>query len=307
MDADTLLADAARRKKVEDDLRRLGASPDEVRRLLNADAHSVDPLSRPATTTAPTAASKLPLPPTVAARGRARRVAADSLNGFAAELMSQRSAAQVKAVEEAERRFPPFRPSSPQEIRQSEQLLRDAASLRRREKYAEAEAKCREALDLVPKDAAGLELLGDLLQGIARIDEALAAYKRAVEADPKRASAERKLADLLVQQQQWNGPDPEAAPKKPYVAVFLSLIPGLGQFHNGDTGKGLFFLAADAGCYYLIAQSPWGAAGHHVAHRFDFGWLACLTATAVVVLAAGIDAAIVAKNGGARPRSGWDV
>src|SRR5579862_5558436 len=78
VDADALLADAARRNKVEQDLRRLGMTPDEVKRLLNADANSTDPLKRPSGAPASSPSAPGPLAPAIAPRGRAQRAASAS-------------------------------------------------------------------------------------------------------------------------------------------------------------------------------------------------------------------------------------
>jgi tetratricopeptide (TPR) repeat protein len=306
VDADTLLSDAERRRKIEQDLARMGMSPIEIRRLLDADANSADPLKQSAVTT-PVAP---PLPPSRPPTGKGARASAESLANFAAQLRTTQAAAQVKAVDQAALGLPEFRISTAQETLQAEALMRDAAMLRRREKYGEAEQKCRQALQLAPKDAAALEFLGDLLQGVARIDEALAAYKRATEADSRRSSAERKYGDLLMRQQRWNLGDPEAVPKNALFAVLLSLLlPGLGQFHNEDVGKGVFFLLADAICVFLLAFSPWGFAGEHGRHGVSAALVGCFVFTAVVYLAAVIDANTIARQGGPKRggSSGWDV
>ncbi len=188
--------------------------------------------------------------PHVSAPAPPATLSADSLAAAAANLATSATLAKAQSAASLSLNLPEFRESSPQEIQRAEQLLREANLLRRREKYREAEAKCREALALVPKYAAALELLGDLLQGVARVDEALAAYKRATEADPKRATAERKYADLLMRQQNWAAIDLEAVQKKPWVSVLLSLLlPGAGQIHNGETIKGLLLIAGTALCF----------------------------------------------------------
>jgi tetratricopeptide (TPR) repeat protein len=297
-DADALLSDEQKRRQIETELARLGMSSDEVRRLLAADARSTDP------------ALSSPVPP--AAPGGAAHPSASSPESLAAELRSAQAAERVKEIAQVNLNVPEFRESTLEEIRQAETLLREASMLRRRERFRDAEAKCREALALVPKDAAALELLGDLLQGVARTNEALAAYKRATEADPKRSSAERKYGDLLMRQQNWGGVDPEAVPKNGFVAVLLSaLLPGAGQLYNGDTGKGVFFLIATAVCVYLLAWSPWGFQGEHRGGGIGTGLLASCVLSAVLYIAALVDANITAKQGGrARKRgggSGWDV
>ena len=312
-DADKLLADAAKRKKIEEDLRRMGMSPFEVQKLLNADSHTFDgetPLPA-AVKNVPNvnvtqAMPSLPLPPLPVNKGKPARPSVDSMQAYAAELMAQKATAQVQAIREVSLDLPPFRESSIQEVMQAEPLLRDAAMLRRKEKFRDAEIKVREALQFVPKDAAALELLGDILQGVARTDEALATYKRALEADPKRSAAERKYGELLVLQQNWNLADPEAMDRNPWFARLLSLIlPGLGQFHNLEIGKGILFLGLDALCFFLL-RSPYGFGTHH---PIGFTQIACIILTVVVYSVALIDTNIVVKQG-PRPRSGssgWSI
>lgn len=313
-DADALLADAARRKKIEADLRGMGMSPLEVQRLLNAQSRSFDPgvEDAPTPVARPAALPNVPLPtrPAPPANPKNKAQASmQSMQSLAAELMAQKAAAQVQAVREVSLDLPPFRASSMQEVQQAEPLLRDASMLRRREKYRDAEVKAREALQLVPKDAAALELLGDILQGVARVDEAMAVYKRALEADPKRASAERKYGELLVLQQNWDAADPEAMKGSSKLAVMLSLLlPGLGQFHNGEIGKGVFFLALDAVCTYLLAYSPFGFGGAHGHRSLSLGLILCISITVVIYIVALVDTVHAGKAGGAkRGGSGWEI
>jgi tetratricopeptide (TPR) repeat protein len=301
--ADALLADTERRQRLEMELAKMGMSPEEVRRLLEADATSTNPIAQ----SRPQSSPALPGMPATAPQKPARPTAA-TLQSFAAELMATKTAAQNRAIETAAKSLPAFRDSSPQEIRQSEVLLREASLLRRREKYRDAEIKCREALELVPKDAAGLELLGDILQGVARIDEALAAYKRASEADPKRISAEKKYGDLLVRQQDFGSVDYEAIPKNSFAAVLLSaLLPGAGQLHNGDIGKGVFFLIATAVCVYLLGWSPWGFSGSFPHHGINMALMFCVILSGVVYVAAVADANISAQANKKAGKDGWKV
>lgn len=296
-DADKLLADVAKRKKIEDDLRRMGMSPLEVQKLLNADSHTFDADTPPAAKSSlntPNAMPSLPLPALPAKNANPARASMDSMQAYAAELMAQKAAAQVQAVRKVSLDLPPFRESSIQEVMQAEPLLRDAAMLRRREKFRDADVKVREALQFVPKDAAALELLGDILQGVARTDEALATYKRALEADPKRSSAERKYGELLVLQQNWGMADPEAVDRNPWFARLLSLLlPGLGQFHNNEIVKGVFFIALDAVCFFLL-RSPFGFGSRH---PIGFTQVACIILTLVVYIVALVDTNIVVQQG----------
>jgi tetratricopeptide (TPR) repeat protein len=292
--AQDTLTDVEKRRRIEAEMTKLGLSPDEVRRLLNANAHTADvaptPLPKP-TLIPPTPAAATP------AKKGSDRVTADSLQAFAAQLKAQKDAERQVSITTAGRSLPPFRESAVQEVRASEALLRDAAMLRRREKFGEAESKCREALDLVPKDAAALELLGDILQGVARIDEALAAYRRATEADPKRASAEKKYADLLMRQESWADYDPEAAAPNVKFSVLLSLcLPGAGQFFYGSYLKGAAFLVLDIIVGYLLFFSSLGVADKHRHSGISPSLIFLLVFTGVLYIAAIADAVAESKR-----------
>ena len=280
---DPIAEDAGKRAQVANDLAKMGLSPAEVRRLLDADPNEG------------LAAAPVALPPAaLAAVSAARR--------------SVPTSAPARTPPPAAPNFPEFRAVSPAETREAEPLLREASLLRRREKYADAETKCRAALNLVPKDAAALELLGDILQGVARVDEALAAYQRAAQADPKRASAEGKYADLLTRQQDYSHFDPEAATKNPMIATLLScLLPGAGQFYNGDVTKALFFFLCDIVFGYLIAWSPWGFKSGHRGGGVSASLMTLAFLSAALYIASLIDALRSAKRGGAAGRSGWEL
>lgn len=264
LSADALLADKERRQKLERDLVAMGLNAEEIRRLINADSHTTEaPKPSPNTpkSTPALPLTTLPKEPALPFAGRGKkpnpnRVTAESLQSFAADLISKKSEAQVQAITEASKELPAFRESSMQEKREAETLLREANNLRRREKYLDAEKKCRQALEMVPKDAPALELLGDILTGIAKIDEALAAYRRAIEADPRRITAEKKYGDLLVRQQDWGGVDPEAVQGNDWVpTLFSALLPGSGQMANGEWIKGLCIIASLVGLYYYRSMN----------------------------------------------------
>ena len=291
------VSDAEKRRRIEAEMTKLGLSPDEVRRLLNANAHTAD--VAPAPLPKPTLIPPTPYAATPPKKG-SDRVTADSLQAFAAQLKVEKDAARQVSITTAGRSLPEFRESSVQEVRAAETLLRDAGMLRRREKFVDAEAKCREALELTPKDGAALEMLGDILQGVARIDEALAAYKRAVEAEPRRSAAEKKYADLLMRQENWASYDPEGStPPNARLPVLLSLLlPGSVQFFYGSYVKGAVFLLLDAVCVYLLAASPWGFSGSHVHRGVSPGLIAMFSLTFVVYVGAIADTLSESKRAG---------
>ncbi len=268
----------ARRAELQRELARMGVSAEEARRLLEVN-------------TAPTALSAAAAP-----QPKSGPPTVDSLHAFAATLQGK-AAASARSEPVATLALPEFRESTQQEIRMSEALLRDAALLRRRENYKSAEQKCLEALNLCPKDAPGLDLLGDIYQGIARTNEALACYKRALEADPTRAASERKYADLLMRQQSYTGFDPEAVAPNSLASLLLSaLLPGAGQFATGQTGKGLLFIALDLIAAWLLAYSPWGFSGAQEHHGISGSLIACVSFAGVVYVAALADASAAAKR-----------
>jgi tetratricopeptide (TPR) repeat protein len=281
------ISDAEKRRRIEIEMTKLGLSPDEVRRLLNANAHTADvaPTALPKPTLLPPAS----LPATAPKKG-SDRVTADSLQAFAAQLKAEKDAVRQVSITTAGRNLPAFRESSVQEVRAAESLLRDANMLRRREKFVDAEAKCREALELTPKDGSALEMLGDVLQGVARIDEALAAYKRALEADPRRTSAEKKYADLLMRQENWANYDPEASAPNVRFSVLLSLcLPGAGQFFYQSYVKGAVFLVLDVIVGSLLFFSPLGVADKHRHSGISVSLIALLAFTIVLYIAAVAD------------------
>ena len=276
---DPLAGDAAKRAQLATDLAKMGLSPAEARRLIDADPNA-------AINGVPVAAAPVSLPPAALAAVSAARLTANPALPL-----------PQKTVRAPVINFPEFRASSPAELREAEPLLREASLLRRREKYAEAETKCRAALTLVPNDAAALELMGDILQGVGRVDAALGAYQRAGLADPKRTSAERKYADLLTRQQDFSHFDPEAATKNPMVATLLScLLPGAGQFYNSDVTKALFFFLCDVVFGYLIAWSPWGFSRGHRGGGVSGSLMTLAFISGVLYIASATDALLTAKR-----------
>ncbi len=202
--------------------------------------------------------------------------------------------------------LPDFREHSTQERIDADRLLTGANISRRRGLFKQAEKECLEAIQLVPADAAALELLGDILQSVGRVDDATYAYGRAMEADSSRKTAEKKYAELmLAQNREIEILRQEFIPRNPSVAVLLSgVLPGAGQMYNGETIKGLIALGVTLGILAAIFWSPYGLP--HSQNGIPNSLVTLLIAFCVVYLYAVIDAKIGASRG-KRMKSGWEV
>jgi tetratricopeptide (TPR) repeat protein len=201
--------------------------------------------------------------------------------------------------------LPPFRKSSTEERQQADRMLTGANISRRRGQFAEAERECRSALELIPGDAAALELYGDILQAVGRVDDALYAYHRATESDAGRKTAEKKYAELmLLQNREIDLLRMENIPRSASLAVILSAVfPGAGQIYNGDILKGLVIGVIVSSCIYLLGWSPYG---FHKGLTSISGPLVFFLATALIAYGyALVDANLSARRG--KRQSGWDV
>jgi TM2 domain-containing membrane protein YozV len=137
------------------------------------------------------------------------------------------------------------------------ELLGRATLARARKQPEQALKLVQEAVDLDEADAEAHELKGDLLLELGRGAEAMGSLRRARELRPDRAVLEDKIARAALQsaaRQQTvemsrallEGRGRSSGPKRnPGYAALLSLIvPGLGQFYNGDVVKGLVMITA---------------------------------------------------------------
>jgi hypothetical protein len=119
------------------------------------------------------------------------------------------------------------------------------------------------------------EQIGDLLLVEMKLEEAAAAFAKAHEVDPARVSAEKKFAnttlriadskaegnmsaallrgdsigDLLAESSRYGR-------RNAGVAMLLSLVPGFGQFYNGQFVKGAVLLGIFAVALLIISISP---------------------------------------------------
>ena len=202
--------------------------------------------------------------------------------------------------------LPAFRESTVLERMDADKLLTSVNISRRRGQFAQAETDCRAALMLIPKDGAALEMYGDILQSVGRVDDALYAYERALQADPKRTLSEKKYAELmLLQNREIEMLRVEYVPKNPTVAVLLSsLFSGSGQIYNGDTLKGIVLITIFVGCIFAVGKTTQGGQHGHYSMNGPMVVIAVLGVSAYIF---GVVDALQCAKRGRKLASGWDI
>lgn len=164
--------------------------------------------------------------------------------------------------------------------REVQSLLAKANLQRMRAQLLDARRTLEIALEVahtLPAPAASPvhEMMGDMLAAEERWEQARDAYALALDAEPGRAAAERKLGEMLVRASDEEalrkaGGNPlrgddlidilrenRAGRRHAGLAMFLSLLgPGFGQLYCGKFVKGAILLAVFAAALLLIAVSP---------------------------------------------------
>jgi len=171
------------------------------------------------------------------------------------------------------------------------ELLGRATLARTRRQWEQALKLVQEAIALDESSAEAHELQGDLLLELKRGAEAMGSFRRARELRPSRALLEDKIARAALQQaarQQrielsqaiLEGRVKPASKRSPgYAAVLSLMLPGLGQFYNGEVVKGLVMLTAYVFLLALallavlreIATSPSAAGGGLFGQEINVG------------------------------------
>ncbi|MCC7493852.1 MAG: hypothetical protein IT204_15965 [Fimbriimonadaceae bacterium] len=133
-----------------------------------------------------------------------------------------------------------------------------ARSYRRRGHSAAAWRAADDALAMAPEEPAVLELMGELNLDSEFWEAAEQCFRRVLDLDPRRASAEVGLGKALVGLQQETvvqhptATDRTAQRRTPSTAAALSfLVPGLGQAYADALERGI--------AAFLIALPLWGA------------------------------------------------
>jgi len=151
-----------------------------------------------------------------------------------------------------------------QDQEQIDALLREANILRLRGQAAEAEERCQAILERAPDDPTALEMLGDLLRGRGRLEEAAGLFQKAMAAAPNRPAPETKFAEItleLAERQRardtatsmlHHPSSPERQRRSVAIALMMSgFFPGLGQFYNHEITKGVFLVVGALACIGL--------------------------------------------------------
>ena len=211
----------------------------------------------------------------------------------------------------------------------------------RRGQTAEAEKAVQGILLTRPENTAALELLADILLARNDFTGAEAALRKALAAEPGRATAEAKLgrAALRRTEQQRIGSLGVAyaasdtalmrlaggsRKTSQWAALGSALIPGLGQYVNGETAKALIL----ASVYFLgLAVMALSPDTQGLAHRVSLLFLPAVRAGRTSAAPVGapawfllmllfgdwlyavVDAALASRRASASPpgRDGWHV
>jgi hypothetical protein len=229
--------------------------------------------------------------------------------------------------------------------RERDRLLSLATVQRMRAQILDSRASLQKALIVSegmpgPQVAPIHEMLGDMLAAEERWEQAAAAYEQAQILDPARASAERKFGEMTLRiadekamaklggMAGAGGSDAITSgaqgKRNPGFAMILSLIvPGFGQFYNGQFIKACTCLGIFVIAIFLITMTPeikalrclfTPTAGCRGLSVSPFTWF-CVLAASGAWLFSLVDAPISAsktqdtssETGPVVDKSGWEV
>jgi len=162
---------------------------------------------------------------------------------------------------------PPSRPVI-KSIVDENQALADASIKARRGQLAEARADIEAVIEQRPRSAAAYEALADIETSLGLIPAADEALRKAIEIEPGRPTAEAKLAHLALRgleqsrrHQRHEGvaasPRDTSAPvpgdnRRMYAILGSVVMPGLGQFVNGQYAVGAGLVAATVVSFFMM-------------------------------------------------------
>lgn len=131
-----------------------------------------------------------------------------------------------------------------------DRLLANANVARMRGDFAGMEEALRQAVALAGEDADLIELIGDALHGQGKLAEARDCYKKALDMQSGRASAETRFARVVLEIDEIERQKRESLldlerprdrlrqRRRTGSAILALIFPGLGQLVNGEIVKG---------------------------------------------------------------------
>lgn len=139
--------------------------------------------------------------------------------------------------------------SEPKALERDEidRITREIFLLQKQERYLEATARAKKSVEDYPRIPAFWETYGDLLSEAQQWEAARDAYFEAKEIAKPNLNAERKYADMVYRISMKGMPISlsEDPPANATGAFLLSLIiPGSGQYYNGQLQKAIIFFVA---------------------------------------------------------------
>lgn len=175
--------------------------------------------------------------------------------------------APVREKEVPEEDLEPIPETTEAQLQEADMLIQRAMLEKRRGNKQAASDLLKKAAEVAPNASVVIEALGDDYMERRQYAAAQETYKKAKRADPKNASAERKLAELARQglaglsvedQLRMGSSDSvfiqqgESMANPKFAVVLSGFIPGVGQLVLGFVKKGLTYLSVFLGSLVIV-------------------------------------------------------
>lgn len=190
----------------------------------------------------------------------------EALTAPAASTVSQEVAPQqAEPVVEPEPQPEVVQAPTFEQLEKAEKLLQRYHLEKTRGNPEMASQILKEAQALAPNASIVLEVLGDDAASRRQQKDAIEFYKRAKEADPKNASAERKHAEMVFVAQARvatvASSEFESVASARSASLFSVILPGLGHIVIGRVATGIGFMAVWILCVIGLIAIPDGIKG----------------------------------------------
>lgn len=204
---------------------------------------------------------------------------AERLRKLEEEAAALREALAAKASEEPDQTDPSDEPAEPEQEVEDEQEPLDPGALDKLDRLLQryrleksrgnadiAAQYLKEAQELGGRTSLVLEILGDDALERRQMKEALEFYERAMHAEPKSISVEKKHADLVFRTRAKSAglmmtSEFENVASARSATVLSMIVPGLGHLVTGDIGVGIAYLGTYIGAFVWVILTPNGIQG----------------------------------------------